>query len=483
MSIFEQIQEASQKELRSFISDTLQLESNPLRYFYLNYSFFEQHGRLEFKNIAIPKKLRTKLYEASEAHFKSYEQSEDLEDLPSFWLDGNDMISLPKISGIKSIFEGANIVNGITKHYEYIYHFVFYELLKSVVDRKNELNANEKNKLIKLVERQKINFLTVYLTYIFSDNKQLVVSPDIRGAYKKYTSTKNGKIIKNKLFDIDALNKEGKNEELREKMEGLYVLRELESKIHFVFSVEQSADNEEIREVLSIMQRGSSTSGDELLYRGQASAHWRLDSSLTRADKFKIHERELYYEVLSLKPDAFTNDDTVYERLITMQHYGMPTRLMDLSRNPLVAIFFACNNLELKNEDGAIFIFTPKISEVINFEHKSLDHLKALFSEDDDVEITENESAEKDFLDKLTYIRGVAKNQRITNQSGDFIFVGKKISTKDIEEKVEELIVIDAKVKQTLLELLEKLNVHGGAVYPDLTHMSNYIKDKYLKRS
>ncbi len=41
-------------------------------------------------------------------------------------------------------------------------------------------------------------------------------------------------------------------------------------------------------------------------------------------------------------------------------------------------------------------------------------------------------------------------------------------------------IIIDAKTKKTLLEQLESLNIHGGAVYPDLTHMSNYIRNRYL---
>jgi len=466
MTIFEQIQAACQSELKSFIDDTLQLEDNPLRYFYLNYSFFEKHGRLKFKNIAIPKGLRDKLLEASDAHFRQYELSDIsqlVEKLPYLYLGGNEMIALPKINGIQSIVKG---VDGVTQHYEYIYQFVFYELLKATVDENSEH--------FELVERQKVNFLTIYLGYIFSTNKRLIISSEIRNTYKVYTSTHNGKDISDKLIDIDTLSTDKRNLELKEKIGELYVLRELESKIHFVFSVEQSADNEEVREVLSIMESGSALNEGELLYRGQANAHWRLNSSLTREEKFKDREPELYYEILSLKPDAFTNDDTVYERLITMQHYGMPTRLMDLSRNPLVAIFFACNNMVLKEEDGTIFIFTPKQKDVLNFEDKSLEHLKELFSEGE---------TEQKFLDKLTYIRGVAKNQRITNQSGDFIFVGKQVSTKHIEDEVEELIIIDAAVKQTLLELLEKLNVHGGAVYPDLTHMSNYIKDKYLKKS
>src|SRR5690606_28015255 len=91
-----------------------------------------------------------------------------------------------------------------------------------------------------------------------------------------------------------------------------------------------------------------------------------------------------------------------------------------------------------------------------------------------------------ELLDGIWFIKGVAKNQRISNQSGDFIFVGKG---QDSSAKLHDLpaltIIIDAPTKKVLLEQLESLNIHGGAVYPDLTHMSNYIRNKFLfeKRS
>ena len=46
-----------------------------------------------------------------------------------------------------------------------------------------------------------------------------------------------------------------------------------------------------------------------------------------------------------------------------------------------------------------------------------------------------------------------------------------------------EIIVIDAPTKKILLEQLESLNIHGGSVYPDLSHMSNYVKNKYAETS
>ena len=252
-------------------------------------------------------------------------------------------------------------------------------------------------------------------------------------------------------------------------------LKKEESKIHFVFSREGGGEKEELRELLEVM--GKEETGK--LYRGQANSSWGLDSSMTRQAKYLANEAEMYYEIQSLKPDAFQNDTTIYERLITMQHFGMPTRLLDITRNPLVAIFFACNNFECKNDDGVIFTFSPtNKTDFLNFEDDRLTkHLPALFNHNGNGKDPDPDG----FLSKIWFIKGIAKNQRINNQSGDFIFVGKGKQVKaELHQLPKMAIVIDFETKKILLEQLESLNIHGGAVYPDLTHMSNYISNKYL---
>jgi hypothetical protein len=46
--------------------------------------------------------------------------------------------------------------------------------------------------------------------------------------------------------------------------------------------------------------------------------------------------------------------------LCDMQHYGIPTRLLDWTFTPLVALFFACSSLKNDlSDDGRVFIFDP----------------------------------------------------------------------------------------------------------------------------
>lgn len=59
--------------------------------------------------------------------------------------------------------------------------------------------------------------------------------------------------------------------------------------------------------------------------------------------------------MMHVHPDEFLGNR--FDSLVKMQHFGMPTRLLDTTTNPLVALYFACESEKQTNKDGVVYMF------------------------------------------------------------------------------------------------------------------------------
>lgn len=108
---------------------------------------------------------------------------------------------------------------------------------------------------------------------------------------------------------------------------------------------------------------------NKLYFRGHARSSWQLESGLSRSynnirKKVNIrmwdYEKYLLNESIRQRPNVFQDAQDI-NLLPLMQHYGLPTRLLDFTENPLIALYFACSSSQ--RSDGRVYFVLSEESE------------------------------------------------------------------------------------------------------------------------
>ena len=113
----------------------------------------------------------------------------------------------------------------------------------------------------------------------------------------------------------------------------------------------------EIKDVPTYIRYLSAYKEEDMFFCGQSDSNYLLQPSIVREIRWRKNEKLMFDELERLCPKEFYNLNTILDKLVEMQHYNLPTRLLDVSSNALVALLFACQNCET---DGEVLIFKDR---------------------------------------------------------------------------------------------------------------------------
>ena len=100
-------------------------------------------------------------------------------------------------------------------------------------------------------------------------------------------------------------------------------------------------------------------SDHDYFWRGHSDQNYKLIPSIYRNTRFINKEHLLFKEAILRHPGEFAQRRSYFEKLSLMQHYEFPTRLLDISENPLVALYFACKSQQLKKDGQVVMLAVP----------------------------------------------------------------------------------------------------------------------------
>ena len=78
-----------------------------------------------------------------------------------------------------------------------------------------------------------------------------------------------------------------------------------------------------------------------LYFRGVDDYTFRLEPTVMRKSELRVNEDRLMIDLSIRRPDDFDGDALYFQRLVMARHFELPTRLLDVTRNPLVALCYA----------------------------------------------------------------------------------------------------------------------------------------------
>ncbi len=246
-----------------------------------------------------------------------------------------------------------------------------------------------------------------------------------------------------------------------------------------------------------------------LFFRGHANDSFTALPAVFRTipknippKKYIDKEAQLFHNIIMQCPDEFTGSVSTFDSLVKMQHYSLPTRLLDITTNPLVALYFACLRYIGEGYDGEVLVYQIPNHEIKLYNSDTVSVISNIAQINNDFDIKDIKDREKFinfikaekpyFLDKINEddltrvvcVQPKQDNKRIIKQSGAFLLFAmgtelkKNTPAKIPSEYIlkEFNIAISNKKKEQFLTSLERISISEATLFPEIDNVAKFLK-------
>ncbi len=232
--------------------------------------------------------------------------------------------------------------------------------------------------------------------------------------------------------------------------------------------------------------------GGAVWYRGAGSSEYKLIPSLYRhnsstdfAAYYKL-EKKLLSEFKDRSPPFLTEKlGSDWEAFFMMQHFGVPTRFLDWTENPFIALYFALiAQANHPDKDAAVWMMSPLMWNSWVFEMAGQGPLSVSNTRMKGYSTTDQEY---DYVSRqCAAMYGIHNSRRIVAQRGVFIIFGSNIEPMENVYATESAgrldslaltkLIIPKEAAPSLLKSITAMGFTDSVVFPDLEGLAREIK-------
>lgn len=227
-------------------------------------------------------------------------------------------------------------------------------------------------------------------------------------------------------------------------------------------------------------------------------------------------EHNIFRKIIMACPNDFLNCKSAFDYLVKMQHYGLPTRLLDVTSNPLVALYFSCTTNNGKGgKNGEVIVYEIPDKDIKYYSSDTVSVIANIAKRPDDLSVTKLKLLESkkwieekyysrliheiqeekpyfkdeiklEHLESVVFVQPKLENQRLIKQSGSFLLFGiddnklrpakiPKNFYKKSKDKARVRLIIALNGKKKILKELDELSISEATLYPEIDKVTKYL--------